>query len=203
MTVKSGRCVPPQTVSHQPWDASDERELRTWRIRQYNITRTQIITPIINLPLHRKRHTTNLPTNQLETFTRIEFQHTIAGTCGALATRPPSGEKTVHEKSNLSLILVLTLVFCNALPICSATPMNLCPKIDNWIGSTVFAEISFLDEEWMSSITMLERMLAVASGGTTRVCEESIMRAGPGMRRPGAKVERSWIGVVCQPRDLK
>lgn len=43
---------------------------------------------------------------------------------GALATRSPSGAKRAHEKSSLSLILVLIEVCCNDLPMASATLIN-------------------------------------------------------------------------------
>jgi len=57
------------------------------------------------------------------------------GRCGAFATRLPSGAKIAQEKSNLSLIFVLTAVLWSDLPIYSAIPMNRLLYIANSTGS--------------------------------------------------------------------
>lgn len=60
------------------------------------------------------------------------------GMNGALATRSPSGAKSAHEKSSLSLMFVLIDVCCNDRPIASATLMNLFAKRVRRIGSGPF-----------------------------------------------------------------
>mmetsp|Transcript_294 Transcript_294/g.1368 ORF Transcript_294/g.1368 Transcript_294/m.1368 type:complete len:216 (+) Transcript_294:1007-1654(+) len=64
------------------------------------------------------------------------------GTCGAFATKPPSGPNSAHEKSRRSLMLVLTLVRCSVRPICSAMPMNRLLKMDSCTASA-------FSDEWV------------------------------------------------------
>lgn len=54
---------------------------------------------------------------------------------GAFATKSPSGAKSAHEKSNLSLIFVLIEVCCRDRPIASATLIKRLAKSVNKIGS--------------------------------------------------------------------
>ena len=57
------------------------------------------------------------------------------GTCGALATRPPSGPNNAQLKSRRSLMFVDVDVRCSVRPICSAMPMNRLLNIDSWTAS--------------------------------------------------------------------
>jgi hypothetical protein len=61
---------------------------------------------------------------------------------GALATKSPSGANSAHEKSNLSLMLVLIDVCCRDRPMASATLINRLAKRVRMIGSGPF--ISFV-----------------------------------------------------------
>ena len=60
------------------------------------------------------------------------------GMKGALATKSPSGANSAHEKSSLSLMLVLIDVCCNDRPIASATLMKRLAKRVRVIGSGPF-----------------------------------------------------------------
>ena len=57
------------------------------------------------------------------------------GMKGALATKSPSGANSAHEKSSLSLMLVLIEVCCKDRPMASATLINRLAKRVRMIGS--------------------------------------------------------------------
>lgn len=67
------------------------------------------------------------------------------GINGAFATNSPSGAKSAHEKSSLSLMLVLIDVCWRDRPIASATLMKRFANSVSMIGSGPFEVLSFFE----------------------------------------------------------
>lgn len=106
------------------------------------------------------------------------------GRCGAFAIKFPSLSKIAHEKSNLSLMLVLIEVFCSAFPISSAIDINLLEYSDNLTGSHSITSWFFIDVTSCLSSSVFSSITVAFQPGYTKI--EKVLAtniAGPSTRQ--------------------
>ena len=128
------------------------------------------------------------------------------GRCGALATKFPCASNNAHEKSSLSLILVLAEVLYSVIPIYSAIDMNLCPKIDSSIESSGTSSIALycLRSAWLLESPTVMLTLPQSSREATHLGSKRMVlvllriMAGPVSYIPALSVSRSKIEVAMQ-----
>mmetsp|Transcript_20861 Transcript_20861/g.53061 ORF Transcript_20861/g.53061 Transcript_20861/m.53061 type:complete len:213 (+) Transcript_20861:1729-2367(+) len=140
------------------------------------------------------------------------------GRCGALATRPPSGPNSAHEKSRRSLMFTLMEVRCSVRPICSAMPMKRWLKIARQMGSgplaagapaaTAAALVAVEGAGAGASPTSMRTLwpavtCAVQPGSTMTVEMASMRMAGPGSAWPAARSDSRYTGVGTRPVSVK
>lgn len=117
-----------------------------------------------------------------------------------MATRLPFWSNRAHEKSSLSLMLVLAEVFCRVTPICSAMDMNLWPKIESSIESRETSAIVLISlvsfvllsplPTWMLTLPKLS-IVAIQSGSIRIVLVLFKKIVGPSTIIPALRLARS------------
>ena len=93
---------------------------------------------------NKRAHSINIMTDK-EIYPHKLIAPRCIGIKGAFATNSPSGAKSAHEKSSLSLMLVLIDVCWRDRPIASATLMKRFAKSVSMIGSGPFEKLSFFE----------------------------------------------------------
>mmetsp|Transcript_13778 Transcript_13778/g.55129 ORF Transcript_13778/g.55129 Transcript_13778/m.55129 type:complete len:245 (+) Transcript_13778:1570-2304(+) len=111
------------------------------------------------------------------------------GTCGALATSPPSAAKMAQLKSSRSLMLTEEAVRCSVRPICSAIDMNRWLNTPSRAGSTApttaaaAGPSSSFDTTNRGGTSMTRSpsavSVAVVPGSSTHVDVPTAITAGP------------------------